>query len=111
MKPLRLILQGLVRGYQLMLSPFMPPCCRFAPSCSHYAIEALGRHGVVKGAWLAFVRIARCHPWGGDGYDPVPDRFSILPARGATGLVSGPGRTKLSQGPEASANPGLPWSC
>ena len=96
MTALRLILQVLVRGYQLMVSPFMPPCCRFAPTCSHYAIEALERHGVLKGLWLAMFRIGRCHPWGGDGYDPVPDRFSILPAPRAAGLVSGPSRTKLS---------------
>lgn len=66
-------LQWAIRGYQLVLSPVLPGSCRFAPSCSAYAIEALGRHGPLKGGWLAIRRIARCHPWGGQGYDPVPD--------------------------------------
>lgn len=61
-----------VRFYQLCLSPMLPKSCRFEPTCSAYAIEALRRHGPVKGLWLALKRIARCHPWGGSGYDPVP---------------------------------------
>ncbi len=62
----------LVRGYQLLISPFLPPSCRFYPSCSHYAIEALQRHGPVKGLWLAVRRVGRCHPWHPGGHDPVP---------------------------------------
>ena len=62
----------LVRGYQLFTSPFVPPSCRFHPTCSHYAIEALQKHGAVKGFWLALRRIARCHPWHPGGHDPVP---------------------------------------
>lgn len=62
----------LVRGYQLFISPFVPPSCRFHPTCSHYAIEALHKHGAVKGLWLALRRIARCHPWHPGGHDPVP---------------------------------------
>ncbi len=62
----------LVRGYQLFISPFVPPSCRFHPTCSHYAIEALQKHGAVKGLWLALRRIARCHPWHPGGHDPVP---------------------------------------
>ncbi|GGE10744.1 putative membrane protein insertion efficiency factor [Polymorphobacter glacialis] len=61
-----------IRLYQLTLSRIMPPSCRFAPSCSAYAIGALQKHGAVKGLWLALRRIGRCHPWGGSGYDPVP---------------------------------------
>ena len=61
-----------VRFYQLFISPLLPPSCRFVPSCSQYALEALRKHGPVKGLWLALRRIARCHPWGGSGYDPVP---------------------------------------
>jgi putative membrane protein insertion efficiency factor len=60
------------RGYQLVISPLLPPSCRFYPSCSCYAIEALQRHGVFKGIWLAVRRIARCHPWNPGGHDPVP---------------------------------------
>jgi hypothetical protein len=62
---------GLVRLYQVAASPFPSPC-RYAPSCSTYAVEALSRHGVMRGGWLALRRIARCHPFGGSGYDPVP---------------------------------------
>ena len=62
----------LVRAYQLTLRPFMGGQCRFVPSCSEYSIEAYQRHGAVKGTWLTIRRIARCHPWGGSGYDPVP---------------------------------------
>ncbi|MGA1266505.1 MAG: membrane protein insertion efficiency factor YidD [Phycisphaerales bacterium] len=62
----------LVRGYQRCLSPWLGGRCRFAPSCSHYAIEALHRHGAVRGGWLSARRLLRCHPWGGCGDDPVP---------------------------------------
>jgi hypothetical protein len=62
----------LVRGYQLFISPFVPPSCRFHPTCSHYAIEALQKHGALHGLWLAIRRIARCHPWHPGGHDPVP---------------------------------------
>lgn len=62
----------LVRGWQLGPSAVLPPTCRYQPSCSAYAIEALRRYGAAKGGWLAACRIARCHPFGGHGYDPVP---------------------------------------
>lgn len=61
-----------IRFYQLAISPLLPGSCRYTPTCSQYAIEALRRHGPFKGLWLAVKRIARCHPWGGSGYDPVP---------------------------------------
>jgi len=61
-----------IQGYRLLLSPLVGPCCRYLPSCSDYALEALERHGVLRGGWLTLRRIARCHPWGGAGYDPVP---------------------------------------
>lgn len=60
------------RAWQLGPSAIMPPSCRYEPSCSQYAIEALGRYGAIKGGWLATKRILRCHPWGGHGPDPVP---------------------------------------
>ena len=62
------------RGWQLGPSLILPPSCRYNPSCSSYAIVALRRYGAVRGGWLAVKRIARCHPWGGSGYDPVPAR-------------------------------------
>jgi len=71
-KPLVMLLQGFVRGYQLLISPVMPGTCRFYPTCSSYAIDAFGHHGVFKGGWLAIKRIGRCHPWGGSEFDPVP---------------------------------------
>ncbi len=66
------LLMMLVRGYQLALSPLLPPACRYTPSCSQFAIEALRRHGAFKGSWLALRRIGRCHPFRRGGYDPVP---------------------------------------
>ncbi len=62
----------LVRFYQICISPLKPATCRFTPTCSAYAIEALRKYGPIKGIWLAAKRIIRCHPWGGSGYDPVP---------------------------------------
>ena len=66
------VLIGAVRFYQLAVSPWTPPACRFTPTCSAYAIDALREHGAARGLWLAVRRVARCHPWGGYGYDPVP---------------------------------------
>jgi putative membrane protein insertion efficiency factor len=63
---------GLVRAYQVVLSPHLGTCCRFEPSCSAYCIEALRTHGVLRGGWLAFRRLLRCRPFGPSGYDPVP---------------------------------------
>ena len=66
------ILLGLTRFYQYALSPMLSPRCRYQPTCSQYAIEAVRKYGALKGGWLAAKRIGRCHPWGGSGYDPVP---------------------------------------
>ena len=66
-------LRAFVRLYQFLISPLLLPSCRFLPSCSDYAIEAIERHGAVRGFGLALWRLARCNPWGGSGYDPVPD--------------------------------------
>lgn len=62
----------LVRFYQTCISPLTPPSCRFTPTCSQYALEALRKYGPLKGLWLTVRRLSRCHPWGGSGYDPVP---------------------------------------
>jgi len=67
----RLLILG-VRGYQRVLSPLMGGQCRFTPSCSIYALEAIERHGAIRGSWLVVRRVGRCHPWGGGGHDPVP---------------------------------------
>jgi uncharacterized protein len=67
------LLRGLIWGYRLTLSPFIGRHCRFDPTCSHYALEALSKHGALRGSLLTLRRLARCHPWGGQGYDPVPD--------------------------------------
>lgn len=61
-----------IRFYQRCISPMLPPACRFTPTCSQYAVEALQKYGPLKGLYLAVKRILRCHPWGGSGYDPVP---------------------------------------
>ncbi len=63
---------ALIRGYQLVLSPIFGPRCRHLPTCSEYAAEAITRHGVLRGGWLAVRRVVRCNPWGTSGYDPVP---------------------------------------
>ena len=69
---MRTLLTLLVRGYQVLLGPLLPAACRYYPSCSAYAIEALERHGALRGSWLALRRIGRCHPFRPGGYDPVP---------------------------------------
>ncbi|KAF0197572.1 MAG: rnpA [Bacteroidetes bacterium] len=63
---------GLIRIYQGAISPYLPPSCRYTPTCSSYGIEALKKHGPFRGGWLTLKRILSCHPWGGKGYDPVP---------------------------------------
>ena len=68
----RRLLAALIRGYQAAISPLLPPSCRFHPSCSQYALEAVTRHGALRGSWLAARRLARCHPFHPGGYDPVP---------------------------------------
>lgn len=74
MKLVSVLLRGLIRGYQLLLSPILPAhSCRFLPSCSAYGMEALDKHGALVGSWLTLKRLLRCHPWGGSGYDPVPE--------------------------------------
>lgn len=75
MKAARRLCIGLIRAYQYLVSPLLPRCCRFAPSCSAYAAEAFERHGVLAGFVLAAWRLLRCNPWGGHGYDPVPERL------------------------------------
>ena len=69
LRPLAVLL---IRVYKYGVSPLIGPSCRHLPTCSDYAEEAVGRHGLIKGGWLALVRLARCHPWGSSGYDPVP---------------------------------------
>lgn len=69
---MRYLLSLLVRGYQLIVSPHLPQACRFFPTCSHYALQALERHGAVRGSWLALRRLVRCQPLCAAGHDPVP---------------------------------------
>jgi hypothetical protein len=69
---MKYLLIFLVRFYQVVVSPLKPPSCRYTPTCSQYALEALKKYGALKGGWLAIKRIGSCHPWGGSGYDPVP---------------------------------------
>ena len=66
------LLLGLIRGYRLVLSPWWGRQCRFMPSCSEYASEAIDRHGAIGGSWMALRRLGRCHPWCPGGFDPVP---------------------------------------
>jgi putative membrane protein insertion efficiency factor len=73
--------RGVIRGYQLLVSPFLGPVCRYEPSCSHYADQAIARYGLVRGGVLAVRRLFRCHPFRPGGYDPVPERISSPEAR------------------------------
>jgi uncharacterized protein len=68
-----LVFRGVIRSYQLLLAPVLGNNCRYEPSCSHYAAEAIERHGPWRGGWLAIKRLLRCNPWGGSGDDPVPE--------------------------------------
>jgi len=72
--PLTWLLRVLIKGYQWLISPVLPGNCRFYPTCSAYALQAVDDHGPFKGAWLGVKRILRCHPWNDGGYDPVPFR-------------------------------------
>lgn len=78
-----MVLSAVVRGYQLLVSPWLPPACRFLPTCSEYAVEAIERYGARRGSFLTLRRVARCHPWGDSGYDPVPEpgRLDCSPAK------------------------------
>lgn len=79
---MKYLLIAAIKLYQKTLSRLLPPCCRFYPSCSRYAVTALGRFGAVKGGYLAMRRIARCNPFSVGGSDPVPERFSFTVRRG-----------------------------
>ena len=69
----RQLLLLIIRGYRLVLSPWLGRACRFEPTCSHYGEQAIERFGAIKGTWLTILRIGRCHPWHEGGYDPVPE--------------------------------------
>jgi hypothetical protein len=71
-KAIAKLLIGVVRVYQVTISPWLGQSCRYQPTCSHYMVEAIREWGPLKGSWLGIKRIGRCHPWGGEGYDPVP---------------------------------------
>ena len=75
-KEMRRLLIALVRFYQVAISPYFAPSCRYTPTCSNYAIESIRHHGIFRGSWLAIYRVGRCHPWCEGGYDPVPSNKS-----------------------------------
>lgn len=103
--PIAWLLTGFVRGYRLVVSPWLGPSCRFEPSCSAYAIDAFRLHGALRGSWLVVRRLARCQPFCSGGYDPVPEprstgrRFTFQraaqhpPAASGTSLPEPPGRS------------------
>jgi len=71
---MRKILIGIIRIYQYAISPYLPPHCRYTPTCSAYAVEAITEFGILRGSWMAMKRIGRCHPWHEGGYDPLPEK-------------------------------------
>jgi uncharacterized protein len=75
MNPMQYLLIGIVKGYRLLLSPWLGSSCRFEPTCSRYSIEALEQHGAIKGSYLTLHRLGRCHPWCKGGLDPVPAKM------------------------------------
>ena len=75
---IKFVLKAPIHLYRLLLSPYLGVSCRYQPSCSAYALEALDRHGIGRGSWLTLTRLCRCHPWGGHGVDPVPDKQQPL---------------------------------
>jgi uncharacterized protein len=96
-RPVTSMLMGLVKAYRLLLSPHMGNACRFTPTCSQYALQALDAHGAARGGYLTLERLARCHPWCDGGHDPVPARESVnKPTQQAlfTGLLSSPNEKK-----------------
>jgi len=78
---MRLILIALIKLYRYAISPYLAPSCRYTPTCSSYAIEAVERFGIFRGSWMAICRISRCHPWHSAGYDPVPDNNNLSMTR------------------------------
>ena len=79
------VLIGLLKAYRLLISPLYGQVCRYHPSCSAYALEAVERHGALRGSWLAVRRLGRCHPWAAGGYDPVPPCTVPTSSRGCAG--------------------------
>ena len=90
---LRATLIGLIKLYRRTISPVMPPVCRFTPTCSAYGLEAIERHGAIRGGWLTARRLLRCRPWGGSGYDPVPPMANAV-VTGQTSEAGGIGRER-----------------
>jgi uncharacterized protein len=88
-----------VRLYRRCISPLKPPSCRFTPTCSQYMLQALEKHGALRGSWLGLKRICRCHPWGGLGEDPVPDRHTVV--EGPTAVE---GKSDHGEGPTESTS-------
>lgn len=82
--PVRWVLIGFLRAYRLLISPLYGQVCRYHPSCSAYALEAVTDHGAGRGSWLAFRRVLRCHPWAAGGYDPVPPSHRPAASRPTT---------------------------
>lgn len=101
-RPVSVAVRALLRTYQLTISPWIGPACRFVPSCSEFAREAIDRHGAGRGLWLAMGRLARCHPLCAGGYDPVPDEVGSGFAR--------PRRPHLRDKGRPAAPPAMRWS-
>ncbi|MDH4120335.1 MAG: membrane protein insertion efficiency factor YidD [Deltaproteobacteria bacterium] len=80
---MKFLLMGLIRAYQLLVSPLLPPVCRYHPTCSHYGMEAIRVHGALRGGWMTMRRVARCHPFHPGGFDPVPEKSPLAGTPGS----------------------------
>lgn len=106
---LRRMVLLVLRGYQILISPLLGPRCRFHPTCSRYAMDAIERHGILRGAWLALCRLARCHPGCEGGIDPVPEAFRWRPWR-ASAAPAGPDGAALNPPGDADRDASSPGS-
>lgn len=109
MRLVSLLLLVLIRGYQVLVSPFFPPSCRYWPSCSEYARQAVAVHGPARGSWLTLRRLLRCHPWGGWGYDPVPEPQPEMISANTASVHTGPAQAAYSA--KSAAGLGLCPGC
>ena len=101
---MKFVLKALIRGYQLLISPLLPATCRYAPTCSNYALVAVERFGPLRGGWMAIKRIVRCNPWHEGGYDPVP-ALAMVGKTKLIDLIESPRSSISAEDPGSDGSP------